>query len=168
MNDNALKYLEKRNDSLKSILLHQKLKHGEIPMDYYKKYSLNLLNEYKNSRSIVKSAESIGINHNIAMNWYIQGQLGNPQFRGFYLVITHINQSADLNSPCSSDVETAVCETDSEQESVPKDFEGEYKISEYGDGWSYKTYVGGEKIFLISGKLDDLKRKVKDRNLPID
>ena len=38
----------------------------------------------------------------------------------------------------------------------------------YGDGWSYKSYVNGEKIFLIVNELDDLKNKVKSKNLSID
>ena len=38
----------------------------------------------------------------------------------------------------------------------------------YEGGWSYKSYVNGEKIFLIVNELDDLKNMVKSKNLSID
>ena len=84
------------------------------------------------------------------MNWYVQGQLGNPKFRGFYLIIRNINDNAKDSSFQISDLD------------------GDYLISEYGDGWSYKTFVNGEKIFLIANELDDLKKKVKAKHLPLD
>ena len=48
------------------------------------------------------------------------------------------------------------------------DSDSDFIISEYGDGWSYKTYVNGEKIFLIANELDDLKNKVRSQNLPLE
>ena len=53
---------------------------------------------------------------------------------------------------------------------VKMDFkqDGEYIISEYGDGWSYKTYIDGEKIFIISNELETLKMKVRNKRLPLD
>ena len=52
-------------------------------------------------------------------------------------------------------------------ESIVHD-EKDYIISQYGDGWSYKTFIDGEKIFLISNDLDNLKKKVKAKRLPLD
>ena len=83
-----------------------------------------------------------------------EGMHGNPLFRGFYLAINELNKS---NGVSKSIVK--------EQIEKPT---GKYKISRYGDGWSYTTYIGDEKIFLISNDLDKLKMKVKSRNLPLN
>ena len=164
MIESTLKSLGKRNAFLKSKLLHERMRHGEIPLTYSKKYSLDVLNGYKESRSIFKSADIVGINPNVAINWYVQGQLGNPHFRGFYLLIQHINDSSEFKVNADSSKEVA-------QEEISEgvfDVEGDYAISEYGDGWSYKAFIDGEKVFLISDDLSKLKKKVRDRNLPLD
>jgi hypothetical protein len=151
----ALKNLQKRNDALKSILLHEQLKCGSYSFKNFKVQSSRIIGEYKYHKSIFKAASNIGINHKTAIKWFIQGQLGNPQFSDFYKAISRLNNEV---SPESQDVA---------EKAVPQ-IEGEYVISQYGDGWSYTTYVGGEKIFIISDDLDGLKRKVADRNLPLD
>ena len=46
--------------------------------------------------------------------------------------------------------------------------EGSFEISQYGDGWSYKTFRDGEKIFIISNDLETLKNKVRTKHLPLD
>ena len=46
--------------------------------------------------------------------------------------------------------------------------EKDYIIAQYGDGWSYKTHVDGEKVFIISNELKTLKEKVKAKHLPLD
>lgn len=165
MFSSTLKSLEKRGISLKSKLLHEKLRRGEVPLTYYKKCSLNVLNEYRNTGSIFKSSMNIGIDPVVVMKWYIQGQLGNPHFRGFYLIIKNINDNSEFmidEDSLESDI------ADDVGQSIPNDPEGDYVISEYGDGWSYRTYIGGEKVFIISEDLQTLKRKVRDRNLPLD
>ena len=160
MSYDALKSLEKRNNFLKSLLLHEKLKHGVIPLNYLEKYFLNIIWEYKICGSLLKSADNVGINQKLVMDWYVQGQLKNPTFRGFYLAITNINRNIEPEN----DEDFPACELNHNEEV----FEGDYVISPYGDGWSYKTYVDGEKIFLISDNLESLKTKVTDRHLPID
>ena len=85
--------------------------------------------------------------------------MGNPNFRSFFLAIEGINSNND---------ESVGENWDSDCEIDLKDFDGDYVISQYGDGWSYKTYVDGEKIFIISNELESLKKKVKDKHLPID
>lgn len=160
MNNTALESLEKRNDYLKSELLHQQLKYGKIPLNYYKKYCLIIINEYKKCRSIYKSASNVGIEQKVVMDWYIQGQLKNQVFRSFYLTIKNINQKTENNHPADDEIA-------SPDEPVIE-FEGDYVISQYGDGWSYKTYLDGEKIFIISDELESLKKKVKDKHLPIE
>jgi hypothetical protein len=164
MISSALKSLEKRNTSLKSILLHEKLRHGEIPLTYFKKYSLDILNEYKYSKSIYKSSKNVGINPMLVMKWYMQGQLGNPHFRGFYLVIEKINNDSEFKVDDSPETDVP----DRVSKDIPDNVEEDYIISEYGDGWSYKTYVGDEKIFIISDDLETLKGKVRNRHLPLD
>lgn len=162
MISSALKSLEKRNTSLKSKLLHEKLRHGEVPLTYYKKCSLNVLNEYKSSKSIFRSSRNVGIDPMVVMRWYVQGQLGNPRFRGFYLLIKSINDNSEFR------IEDDSPKYDISDENVSDNLGGDYVISEYGDGWSYRTYVDGEKVFIISDDLENLKRKVMDRHLPLD
>ncbi|MBQ2353037.1 MAG: hypothetical protein II396_01780 [Methanobrevibacter sp.] len=95
---------------------------------------------------------NVGLDYNVVLNWYVQGLLGNSPFRQFFLAINDIGILDDSESEIKSEVET----------------EWEYMISQYGDGWSYKTFIDGEKIFIIANELDDLKRKVKLKHLPLD
>ena len=156
--NNVLDSLLKRNSSLKSRLMHEQLKHGNYSFERLKKHSQLLLNEYRNENSLYKSASSIGMDYKDVLTWYFQGQLGNPVFEEFYQSIKRINKNRVLD-----DVEI-------EEEEIPEDIaaDGEYEISEYGDGWSYKTFVDGEKIFLISDDLKKLKDKVRFKHLPLD
>ena len=100
---------------------------------------------------------NVGLDYNTVLDWYVQGLFGNSQFRDFFLAINGIGILKDSESEIKNDENEAVSE-----------LEGEYVISQYGDGWSYKTYIGGEMIFIIANELDDLKRKVKLKHLPLD
>lgn len=157
---NVLNSLQIRNDSLKSKLFHEQLKSDNFSFKYHNKYINLILNEYKKNKSLVKSAQTIGIDYEIVFKWYVQGQRGNLNYRGFYLAIRDMNDS----------IEDAIEEIETPQvEQIDNGFDdGEYLISQYGDGWSYKTYIDGEKIFIISNELETLKKKVKDKRLPID
>ena len=148
MNNDFLKDLEKRINDLNSRLIHDELKHDNYDYKNYKKQSLIFIKQYKKSKSFFKASLETGINQSMAWNWFIQGQLGNPIFRGFYLVIKNLS---DSKKPLSNDK-----------------LDEEYIISEYGDGWSYKTYINNEKIFIIANELEDLRKKVKARGLPLD
>ena len=158
-NENALKELQERNDSLKSRLTHEQLKHDNFSFEYFKKYSMLILKEYKQHKSIFKAASIVGIDYKMVMEWYVQGQLNNPAFRGFYLLIRELTDDQAVEVEIRNDIEV--------DENV-NSLEGDYIISQYGDGWSYKTYVDGEKIFLISNELETLKKKVRDKHLPLD
>ena len=161
VNEIVLNRLQKRNTSLKSELLHQQFKLGNYSGNYFKNKMLEVLYEYKLHKSLLKAASNADVDEKLALKWYVLGQKGDPNFRGFYLAIADINNNVE---------EFDVAE-DSEGGSVSgcnNSIEGEYKISPYGDGWSYTTYVGGEKIFLISNDLDSLKSKVKSKNFPLD
>ena len=149
--------LQKRKNSLKFKLMHSKLKHGTYSFDNSRNDVLTVLNHYKKYGSFFKVSSIVGLTQNEIMNWYIQGLFDNPKFRGFYLVINEINKR---NAGKIDDEPVRESETNFNQDD-------EYIISEYGDGWSYKTYVDGEKVFIISNDLENLKRKVKDRHLPI-
>lgn len=157
----ALNNLQKRNNSLKSRLLHEQLKCGNYPFKNFKRESLKLLGEYEHHKSIFKASSNLGINYNLAIKWFIQGQRGNPQFRDFYCGVYRIN---NLNNNSSFEAPSLT------EEVAPQvnELEGDYKISQYGNGWSYTTYVNGEKIFVISDELDDLKKKIVDMNLPLN
>lgn len=156
---NVLYNLQQRNDYLKSRLTHEQLRHDNFSFGYFRKYSSRILNEYRKHNSIFKASQIVGIDYNTVMDWYVQGQLNNPQFRGFYLSINEINNNRDVADEIKNEIEV--------NEDV-ENFDEGYIISEYGDGWSYKTYVDGEKIFLISNDLKTLKKKVRDRHLPLD
>ena len=88
----------------------------------------------------------------MVFEWFIQGQLGNSKFRGFYLAVKNITGDVQKDNYSNSMVE----------------LDEDYVISQYGDGWSYKAYRDGEKIFIIANEIDDLKNKIKSKNLPID
>jgi hypothetical protein len=156
----VLNNLQKRNNLLKSQLIHDQLKHGNYSFGYYRKYSLIVLEEYRKHRSFFKASQAVGISQEEMMNWYIQGQRGNTEFRGFYLAVNDINNEKEeifqTNSKDAEELNDNVMD------------EGNYVISPYGDGWSYKTYVDGEKIFIISNELETLKKKVKSKHLPLD
>lgn len=156
--ENVLNSLQKRNDALKSNLIKTQFKHGNFSLQYYEKYSELVLVEYRQNKSLFKSALKLNIDPIEVFNWYTQGQLGNMPFKKFYLEISKINHSVSQK--------TDIIESDE----IPKTetMEGNYIISQYGDGWSYKTFIDGEKIFLISDELDSLKQKVKSKHLPLD
>jgi len=156
--ENVLNSLLERSNHLKSILIREQLKNNNFNFTYSEKYLSAVLNEYKIHKSIFKAASILRFDPNIILDWYIQGLAGNPKFRGFSLAINEINngQLAQIVKNEPQIVEN------------PEVIDGEYIISRYGDGWSYKTYVGGEKIFIISNELDCLKKKVKSKNLPLD
>ena len=95
---------------------------------------------------------------NVVMNCYNQCQMGNPKFRGFFLAINELNNGCNIE----------VAQNDSQLIENHEIAEGNYKISEYGDGWSYTTYIDGKKVFIISDELEGLKNKVKTKHLPLD
>lgn len=161
MNDNeVLNSLQKRNDSLKSKLLHVQLKYDNYSFGFFEKYSGLILNEYMKSGSLLKSASNVGIGQMDALNWYVQGQMGIEIFREFSREVNRINNIIVTKDEIIEEVPQEVL-----NETCP---EGEYIISEYGDGWSYKTFKNGEKIFLISSDLEKLKDKVKSNHLPLE
>jgi hypothetical protein len=157
--EDVLNNLQERNDSLKSRLAREQLRHENYSFEYYKKYSLRVLNEYKKHKSLFKASSIVGIDYGVVMNWYFQGQLNNPVFRGFYLLVNEYNGNETIEDEIQTFIEV--------DENV-KEADGEYVIAPYGDGWCYKVYVDGEKIFIISNELETLKEKVRKRNLPLD
>ena len=150
--------LNRKNVQLRSRLHQKQLEHGIYSFGYSKKEMLNVLNAYKTHKSIFKAASSVDVDGNVAMKWYSEGMRGNPVFRGFYLAIMDINDDSSLDVAVESDDPVAAV----------NEFEEDYRISQYGDGWSYTTYVDGEKIFIISNELETLKDKIRAKNLPLD
>jgi hypothetical protein len=157
-NEKILDSLLERNNNLKLKLIKEQFKNNNFPSVYSEKYLLEVLSEYKKHKSIFKAASNVNIDQNIVMDCYIQGLNGNPKFRGFSLAINEINNDNEVN--INDENSKAIKNNEINVEGC--------KISQYGDGWSYTTYVDGEKIFIISNELDDLKKKVKDQNLPLD
>ena len=163
--------LQKRNDGLKSRLLHEQLKFGNYSFSYYDKYSGKILREFNQTHSLVKSASNVGIDYKHVLNWYFQGQMGNKLFRDFYLSIKNANNNVGKSESETREVNVNIASKIPVPDEIPpKDIlpEGEYLISQYGTGWSYKTFIDGEKIFLISDDLERLKEKVKSQRLPLD
>lgn len=156
--EKSLVYLQNKNNSLKSQLLHEQLKYDNYQFNYYKKYSMQILTEYKKSKSLYKAALKVGIDYKTVMNWFIQGQITDSIFKPFNLVITQMN----------ANFKDSTFEIKNEIPPQNDEFDGEYVISKYGDGWSYKTFIDGDKVFVISNNLETLKKKVQDKHLPID
>lgn len=154
----VLNSLQKRKNSLKFQLVHCQLKHGTYPFGYSRKSILEVINHYKKCGSFFKASSIAGLAQNDVMNWYVQGQLGNPRFRGFFLAINEINKG---NDRITDEEPVQESETGFNQDDW-------HVISEYGDGWSYKAHVGGENVFIISNDLETLKGKVRNRHLPLD
>lgn len=139
--------LEKRNNKLKYLLLHDKLKYGNYSYKPLEDKILLILNEYKINKSIALSAFNCGINPRLAVKWFAEGQKGNPNFKIFYSGIKRVNN-------WSAPVDEIVCEKN-------------YEIENIGESWVYTTYVDGEKISIISSDLNHLKEKVLNGNLPL-
>lgn len=161
-NSFVLNKLQERNNSLQSKLIHDQLKYGTYHFGYFKKY-LSVISEYKKLKSFFKVSNVLNISQNEMINWYIEGQMGNIQFRSFYLAIEGINKGKIVFANENG--------TEVEEEIAPEDLVNEgkgYVISHYGDGWSYKTFIDGEKIFIISNELKTLKEKIRSKNLPLD
>ena len=150
---NVLYTLQKRNNSLKSKLRHEQLKYGTYSFSKFKSELLLVLDAYRNHKSIFKAASSVGVDKDMAMRWFIQGMNGDSEFRDYYLTINRIN---GFTPQSHEDILSHVEET-----------KKEYDISAFEDAWVYTTYVDGEKISIISGDLDQLRQKVKSRNLPL-
>lgn len=154
-----LNNLQRRNNILKSKLLQYKLKYGTFQFNTSKKELLLVLNSYKTHKSLIKAADSVGVDKNLAIDWFVEGQLGNPQFRGFYLAISQIGRFEPKT--IFSDVEKVV--SPEAKEDVKN-----YTISEYLNSCVYTAEIDGENISFISRDLDTLKQVVKSKNLPID
>ena len=54
---------------------------------YYKKCSLIVINDYKKHKSLYLVALNNNFDYEIVFNRFIQGQLGNSQFKAFYLAV---------------------------------------------------------------------------------
>ena len=155
----SLNDLQKRNNALKSKLLHDKLKHGTYHFNTFKREILLVLNSYKTHRSLIKASKTVGLDKNLAMEWFIEGLFGNPEFRGFYLVVSQMDKFKPQT--ISPEVEEVISP---EVEEVVKN----YTISEYFNSCVYTAEIDGEKISIISKDLDTLKQLVRSKNLPID
>lgn len=163
-NSFVLDNLQERSNSLQSILIRDQLRQGAYNFGYFKSF-LEIINEYKKFRSFFKVSHVVNVSQQELLGWYIQGQMGNPQFRSFYLAIRDINNIKTRDTSNKISQEIVVEETVSDSGAIE---EGDYIISPYGDGWSYKTFRDGEKIFLISGELKTLKEKVRAKRLPLE
>lgn len=138
--------LEKRNNKLKSLLLHSKLKYGNYSYKHLEDKILLILNEYKINNSITLSAFNNGINPSLAIKWFVEGQKGNPNFKTFYSGIKRVNNWPDV-----------------EEEIV---YEKKYDIEHMGNSWVYTTYVDDKKLSIISSDWDHLREKVLSKDLP--
>lgn len=145
---NQLSNLEKRNNGLKSLLLHYQLKHDSYSYKHLEEKILLILNEYKINKSLTVAAFNSGFNPSLVLKWFVEGQKGNPNFEIFYEGIKRINNF----------------------ESDGKDLEivdNNYEIEYVGGSWIYTAYIDGEKISIISSDLKHLKEKVSNKGLPI-
>ena len=140
---------------LKSKLLHEQLKCGNYSYKFFDGKLSLVLQEYKIHKSITKAAIKIGLNPNVVMKWFIEGQKGNPNFEVFYLGVARIN---NLNS------EKVVLAENEDSEIVDKK---DYTLESIGGSWVYTTFVDDEKVSIISSDLNHLKEKISNKNLPL-
>ena len=140
---------------LKSKLLHEQLKCGNYSYKFFDGKLSLVLQEYKIHKSITKAAIKIGLNPNVVMKWFIEGQKGNPNFEVFYLGVARIN---NLNS------EKVVLAENEDSEIVGKK---DYTLESIGGSWVYTTFVDDEKVSIISSDLNHLKEKISNKNLPL-
>lgn len=145
-----LNVLEKRNNKLKYLLLHDQLRYGSYSYKHLEDKILLILNEYKINKSLIKSARMAGINSKLVIKWFVEGQKGNPNFEIFYSGIKRINNNSEFTF---EDIEVRSLD--------------DYEIEYVGGSWIYTTYVDGEKISVISSDLNHLKEKVSGKNLPL-
>ena len=162
---NRLSNLEKRNNGLKSLLLHDQLKHDNYSYKHLENKILLILNEYQINKSLTMSAFNNGINPDLALKWFVEGQKGNPKFEIFYQGIKRINSFGFDGKDLESMGEAHEIESDGKdlEVNIP-----DYEIESFGDSWIYRTYLDGNRISVISSDLKHLKEKVSNRNLPIN
>ncbi|MBR4446969.1 hypothetical protein [Methanobrevibacter sp.] len=161
-NSLVLDNLQERNNLLQSKLIHDQLKYGTYHFGYFKN-CLVIISEYKKFRSFFKVSTVLDISQNEMINWYIKGQMGNSKFRSFYLAINGINNRKIIDAvEDGAGIDEEIVSGNIVNE------EKDYAISQYGDGWSYRTFIDGKKIFIISNELRTLKDKVKSEHLPLD
>ena len=146
-NDNyCLNGLNYKNNRLKSRLRYFQFKNNTFKLNRSRLLMKNILKEYKTTKSLVVSAKNLGLDKCIPIKCYIGGQMGNPEFRKFYLEINRINEK-DLTS------KTEVIK--------------EYKLEKCDDSWIYTVFIDGTKISLISSDYDRLIEKVRNNGLPL-
>lgn len=144
-----LAILEKRNNRLKSLLLHDQLKYGSYSYKYLEDKILLILNEYKINKSITLSAFNVGINPGLAIRWFVEGQKGNPNFKILYSGIKRINNPD-------------YCE-----EKVDVIGGSDYEIECIDGSWVYTACVDGKNVSIISSDLEHLKERISSKNLPL-
>lgn len=162
---NRLSNLEKRNNGLKSLLLHDQLKHDNYSYKHLENKILLILNEYKINRSLTMSAFNKGINPDLALKWFVEGQKGNPNFEIFYQGIKRINSFESYGKNLEGIDEGYEIESDGKD---LKAAHSNYEIEYTGGSWVYRTCLDGNRISIISSDLKHLKEKVSNRNLPLN
>ena len=163
--ENVFYNLERKNLNLRLKLTHDQLKHDNYSYKHLENKILLILNEYKINKSLTMSAFNNGINPNLALKWFVEGQKGNPNFEIFYQGIKRINSFGFDGKDLESIDETHEIESDGKdlEVTIP-----DYEIEYIGGSWVYRTYIDGNRISIISSDLKHLKEKVSNRNLPIN
>lgn len=140
--------LERANNSLKSKLLHEQLRHSTYRFIHLKKEMLLVLNEYNIHKSIFKAAFNVGVDLKLVIKWFIEGQKGNPDFKNFYLTIMKSNGiNFDLDYHKTPEIP-------------------DYEIKSVDGSWIYTASVDGEKVSVISSDYEQLKMRISEKNLP--
>ena len=145
--DNSLHDLTRKNNKLKSILRHEQLKHGDFRLMHSRRVMNLALKEYSDNKSLIKSAINLGLGKYDLISAYIEGQIGNPEFRQFYVEINKFND---------------------ENFEIKDDSKKDYTLENDGSCWIYSTEIDGEKVSLISSDYGRLCEKIKERDLPFD
>ena len=132
--------MERANNSLKSKLLHEQLRHSTYRFIHLEKEMLLVLNEYNIHKSIFKAAFNVGVDLKLVIKWFIEGQKGNPDFKNFYLTIMKSNGiNFDLDYHKTPEIP-------------------DYEIKSVDGSWIYTASIDGEKVSVISSDYEQLKQ----------
>ena len=141
--------LEVLSNNLKIKLLAEQLKLGIYSYENLKKDMMMVLKSYKSNHSLVKSAYDLNLNPNLIIQWYLNGQMGLFEFKYFHDEVNNANN---------------LMHGDMSGENVEKD----YKISQLDNVWVYNCNFDGKSYSIIANDFNRLKKKVLDKNLPMD
>lgn len=147
--DKNINDLEKSIHHLKSKLVHDQLRKGSYSFKNLVGLMDEVLGVYEKEKSLAMAAYACNVDVKMVMGWYVNGQMGIPEFKYFSEAVKKINNNSIDDVPHDSS-------------------EKNYVIYESENCWIYACEIDGEKFSVIANDLERLKQKVRNKNLPLD